>query len=557
MIKGKKIVGLSMKKRLFYIFLAVAFSLIVNITYISLFEKESLEGLYGNDTDEANNLTAELMLMDKTLLKNDPFFPHSMYSRKVPFCYKAFWSYVSYLGKALGSLELANALINFIFSIILISGLCVLCWYLSGDPYVGILVAVFSSIPMEATGGQIYGLRYLFKPAVLNGMWNYLSPWLLFLFFKTVRSFNKFLLFFLSLALLTAFYALGASLFMLVVLTAFIIIEIKSWIKRGAFHFWKIILLAGIILISVLPVFMGYKDAFFKASAADIPIEWLRFRYAPFFYDKTLIIDKITFWLIPVIFGIFGYWLKKRQNQRWDNDGLLSALFYSVLILTIFGMAANYNIFFLRLHIDRVSVSLYLIAFLYAAYGVRSLYKKKRPIYIVLSIFIASLLIVPKGKVLVPFLRYGVEEVILPSKRMPHAIEREQKRIDAQRHKALKAPFLEMAQWVKKNTPKDSIFITPVAPLNRLPAFRYYATRPIVTNWKAGSAVIQTTGLGHRWIEAYALLEDAYKGKDEKKFIYIAKRFNADYLVMYKDSFYFNLPVVYQNEKFLIYRLIP
>lgn len=541
-----------MKNKLSYILVAIFLSLTTNILYVTFFESEGLENLYSTNHDEANNLTAELMTIDKNILKNDPFFPEAMYSRNIPLCYRAFWSYLGHLGKALGNLELANTLITFIFSIIFVSGLCVLSWYLSGNPYIGILVAVFSSIPMEATGGQVYGLTRLFKPAVLNQMWNYLSPWLLLLFFKTTRSFDKFLLFFLLLALLVNFYLIGAIQFMIVILIAFIITEIKLWNKKGTFHFWKIILFASIILISALPAVISFKNAD-RISAPHIPMEWFRFRFFYLFYDKTLLIDKITFWGIPIVFGIFGYWLKKRSGERWNNDDMISAMFYSILIVTSFGIVANYNQFFIMFFIDRVSVYLYLIAFLYAAYGVIRLYNKRGFIYISLSILIASLLIVPKGKVLVPFLRQ-VEEIIIPSKRTPHLIERQQKKmatLDLQTRKALKAAFLDMADWVKKNTDVNDIFIIP--PERLFPAFRYYAQRPIVADLKSGNAILSNTDLGYKWIEAYTLLEDAYKTLDEKKFIYIAKRFNANYLVAYRKTVHLNLPIVYQNEHFLIY----
>lgn len=544
----------SIRRKLFYIFLAISLSFGINILYIRTFESKSAGELYSTNDDEANNLTMELMTNDKDILKKDPFFPQAMYGRNIPFCYRAFWSCVGYLGKILGNLELANALITFIFSIIFISGLCVLCWHLSSDPYVGILVAVFSSIPMEATGGVTYGLGYLFNPATLNRMFNYLSPWFLLLFFKTVMSFDKFLLFFLFLALLTNFYLLGASLLMIVILMAIIIMEIKLWSKKGSFHLWKIILFASIIVISALPHLINFKDDF-GISTQHIPMEWVRFRFVRLYYDYTLIIDKITFWAVPIVFGVFGYWLKKRNGERWKSDDLISALFYSILIVTVFGIFANYNRFFIRFFIDRVSVYLYLIAFLYAAYAVVRLFKKRGGVYIALSILIASLLIVPKGKVLVPFLRQ-LEEVIIPSKRIPHLIEKEQERkasLDVQTRKALKASFLNMADWVKKNTDVDDIFIIPLE--RRFPAFRYYAKRPIVVDWKSGSAILQSSDLGYRWIVAYTLLEDAYKNLDEKKFIYIAKRFNASYLVMYRNVVYLNLPIVYQSEHFLIYKM--
>lgn len=542
-----------MKNKLPYILLAIFFSLTTNILYVTFFESEGLEDLYSTNHDEANNLTAELMTIDKNILKNDPFFPEAMYSQNIPFCYRAFWSCLGYSGKALGNLELANALITFIFSIIFVSGLCILSWYLSGNPYVGILVAVFSSIPMEATGAQCYGLAYLFKPAVLNQTWNCLSPWLLLLFFKTVRSFDKFLLFFLLLALLVNFYLIGATQLMIVILIAFIITEIKLWNKEGTFHFWKITLLASVILISALPAVISFKNAD-SISAPHVPMEWIRLRFAYLFYDKSLLIDKITFGGIPVVFGIFGYWLKKRSGERWNNDDMISAMFCSILIVTSFGIVANYNQFFIMFFIDRVSVYLYLIAFLYAAYGVIRLYKKRGFVYISLSILIASLLIVPKGKMLIPFLRQ-VEEIIIPSKRIPHLIERQRKKmatLDLQTRKALKAAFLDMADWVKENTDVSDRFIIPLE--RKFPAFRYYAQRPIVADWKSGNAVLTDTDLGYKWIEAYTLLEDAYKKMNEEKFIYIVKRFNATYLITYRSASNLNLPIAYQNEHFLIYK---
>jgi len=544
-----------MKSKLFYVSLAILLSLTTNILYTKSFERENSEILYSTNEDFANNLTAELMTIDRNILKNDPFFPNFLYGRNIPFCYRTFWTYTGYLGKLLGNLELANSLITFIFSLIFISGVCVLCWYLTGNPYIGILVSVFLSIPMEATGGVVYGLKSLFAQATLNDMFNSLSPWLLLLFFKTSKSFNKFLFFFLSLAFLTNFYLLGASQLMLVIIIALVITNSKLLRRDGAFDLWKMALLASIILIGILPAFAGFKDDF-GISPQHIPMKWVRFRFAYLIYDYSLIVDKITFWGVPVVFGIFGYWLKKRSGERWEDDDLIRALFYSISIVTVFGIIANYNASFIKFYIDRVSVYLYLIAFLYAAYAVTRLYKKGGFICLSASIIIAALLIAPKGKVLVPFLRRA-EEIIIPSKKTPHLIERQQREtasLDIQARKALKSSFLNMADWVKKNTDVNDIFVIPLD--RQFPAFRYYAQRPIVVDWKsAGNAILQATGLGNRWIEAYSLVNDAYNKMDEIKFIYAAKRFNAKYLVTGRHSAHLNFPVVYQNEYFLIYKI--
>lgn len=544
-----------MKKTLYYILLAISLSLALNILYINLFDPVSIERFYWTNQDEANNLAAELMIIDKGLFKNDPFFPHAMYSRRIPFCYHAFWSYVAYLGKALGgNLELANAIITFVFSIIFILGVFALSWYLSGNPYIGILVAIFSSMPIETTSTQVYGLRYLFRPAVLNNLWNYLSPWFLFLFFKTAKSFKGLLSSFLILALFTSFHVIGASLLMAVILITVIITKIGLWKKTENLRPWKIILLAAIALIAVSLTIMPHRREFFKIPEAKVPVEWFRFRFSGFFYNKSIIIDKVTFWLIPAIFGLSGYWLKKRSGERWENDSLIGVFFLSTLAVAILGSMANYNRFLIRFHIDRASIHLYPIIFLYAAYGVAKLYSKKRLVSILLSVFMASLLIVPSDKVIVPSLR-RLEDIVLPSKRVPHRIEREEKRARLQRYKGLKPSFLEMAGWIKKNTDIDDIFIIPLA--HQFPAFRYYAKRGIVVDWKGGSALVQSTDLSHRWVDTYTLVEDAYKSGDVKKFIHVAKRFKASYLVTYKGSFYIDLPIVYQNEDFVIYKTIP
>lgn len=91
--------------------------------------------------------------------------------------------------------------------------------------------------------------------------------------------------------------------------------------------------------------------------------------------------------------------------------------------------------------------------------------------------------------------------------------------------------WLAATAWIRRNTPKDATFLTP----RRQQTFKWYAERPEVANWKD---VPQDAAAVVQWQRA---IEEIYPpatfrldlaAHDEAELLRLAKKYNADYLLL-------------------------
>jgi len=139
---------------------------------------------------------------------------------------------------------------------------------------------------------------------------------------------------------------------------------------------------------------------------------------------------------------------------------------------------------------------------------------------------------------------------------------------------AEKTPFYEVQLWAKYNTPKNTIFITPPAKwwlydiewrviserstVSTLSELLEAAFDPeYIHYWKprfediAPGALAQFKG---DYLANFKIANDAYYKNNSKRFRYLAKKYNASYLVVEK-RYKYKLPVVYENKEYVIYAL--
>lgn len=129
--------------------------------------------------------------------------------------------------------------------------------------------------------------------------------------------------------------------------------------------------------------------------------------------------------------------------------------------------------------------------------------------------------------------------------------------------------------WAKQNTGKDDVFLIP--PYRFTEPFRIYSERAVVGTFKDGSVLFFNPALGGRWWElmkdfgldeeypdkpesrdyhnTLSLLESRYCAIDRVQAEYLAKKYNARYLIMPIKNGTMLGRTVYENGGYRIYRM--
>lgn len=137
-----------------------------------------------------------------------------------------------------------------------------------------------------------------------------------------------------------------------------------------------------------------------------------------------------------------------------------------------------------------------------------------------------------------------------------------------------KTPFYDVQLWAKNNTPKNAVFITPPSKwwlydvewrviserstVSTLSELLEAAFDPrYIVYWKprfedvAPGALAQFKG---DYLANFKIANNAYYTNTSERFLYLAKKYNASYLVVEKKRRY-RLPILYENKGYTVYSL--
>lgn len=108
----------------------------------------------------------------------------------------------------------------------------------------------------------------------------------------------------------------------------------------------------------------------------------------------------------------------------------------------------------------------------------------------------------------------------------------------------------QLQNWVKNNTPPDSLFLTPPQRIG----FRIHSQRAIVAEIKDGSSGLYSYPLAQEWQNR---ISDTHPlgPKSTAEILSLNKKYAADYLVTFRDQLHPPLVPVFQTESFIIYEL--
>lgn len=112
--------------------------------------------------------------------------------------------------------------------------------------------------------------------------------------------------------------------------------------------------------------------------------------------------------------------------------------------------------------------------------------------------------------------------------------------------------FLDLCEWVKTSTPKDSIFMTTDY------SFIHHCGRNIMISYAqgAGSARSMAMVTGYQaWHDAYIAISEAFESRSPDQIMAVAHRYEVDYVVVSGDLGRLPALAVYSNSSFTLYKL--
>jgi hypothetical protein len=124
--------------------------------------------------------------------------------------------------------------------------------------------------------------------------------------------------------------------------------------------------------------------------------------------------------------------------------------------------------------------------------------------------------------------------------------------------KGEKDPWADVQMFARENTPKDALFIIPPY----LNDFGIYSKRATLGDWAEGSSIIYLDNdYAKRWFERMGDLnwatiwgaDTGYNSLTTEAIVAAAKKYHAPYVVTEKPKT-FDLPVLYENKKFILYK---
>lgn len=121
------------------------------------------------------------------------------------------------------------------------------------------------------------------------------------------------------------------------------------------------------------------------------------------------------------------------------------------------------------------------------------------------------------------------------------------------------SPYYALADWAAKNTPADSLFMTPFGPTDSYYAFRVYSAQGVLLHWGTGEIVISHPQAAPLFWEMANDIEPLYTRKsDTVDFLRVAHKYHVDYIITDPQTPQPpDLPVAYRNEVYTVYAVPP
>ncbi|PIP33124.1 hypothetical protein COX23_00925, partial [Candidatus Gottesmanbacteria bacterium CG23_combo_of_CG06-09_8_20_14_all_37_19] len=241
---------------------------------------------------------------------------------------------------------------------------------------------------------------------------------------------------------------------------------------------------------------------------------------------------------------------------------------YSILILQLFRMTVIvYWIFAIIIYSACIKLSLYsklhskfkiviaFIPFFITTFSSTLLSSRSYIFFLVISVIISLLIIKANNRIIKLFI------IILIL--LNFSILHRHFKFEFKQNYPYETKETQLAQWIKNNTPSDSIFLTPPD----FYAFRLNAERAIIVDWlvipfeeKGITEWIQriknVSGLENepnKNISEYKVLT-GYKKIDDKRLSYLRSLYNFQYVIS-ENTFPLNLKIVYRNELYTLYEI--
>ncbi len=110
--------------------------------------------------------------------------------------------------------------------------------------------------------------------------------------------------------------------------------------------------------------------------------------------------------------------------------------------------------------------------------------------------------------------------------------------------------WFSLQEWVKLNTPIASTFLIPP----NLLGFRNFSERSIVVDVKDGGLAFYSPGYAREWQQRINDVAN-YDQLNQEGFVNLSKKYDFQYIIVESNHQQLTFPLVYQNKKFLIYKM--
>lgn len=115
-----------------------------------------------------------------------------------------------------------------------------------------------------------------------------------------------------------------------------------------------------------------------------------------------------------------------------------------------------------------------------------------------------------------------------------------------------KKAFRDLCLWARSATSPDDLFLTPPGVFA---SFRVYAERPLFVTFKDGVIAMFSGALADQWYARYQAIELLYQTFQPEEVTRFASPQGISYVIQESHRPEINLPVVYENRGYRVYKL--